>query len=111
MTKCWTRQDTQHWIAQLELRVDDIDYYLHRAIDWCEYNGIWSDQKVFACCAMTVIWVSHMRGEPISRRELFELLQVQNGDQIPDAEYTLEPKYLKMDLEDILELVVQTFDE
>lgn len=107
----WTREDTQHWIAQLELRVEDIDYYLHRTIDWCEHNGIWADEKVFTCCAMTVIWVSHMRGEPISRRELFELLQIQNGEDVPDAEYTLESKYLKMDLEDILELVVQTYDE
>ena len=106
----WTREDTQHWIAQLELRVEDIDYYLGRTIDWCEHNGIWHDEKVFACAAMTVIWVCHMRGEHISRRELFELLQIQNGQDVPDAEYSLDPAYLKLDLEQILDRVVQTFD-
>jgi hypothetical protein len=109
--KRWTRDDTREWIAQLENRVEDIDYYLTRAVDWCEQNGVWNDRKVFACCAMTVIWVSHMRNEPISRRELFELLDIKDADSIADAEYTLDPKMLDKEFEEILDLVIQTFEE
>lgn len=105
----WTREDTQHWIAQLELRMEDIDYYLGRTISWCEVYGIWDDQTVFALASLTVIWVSHMRGEPISRRELLEILAVDKWDEVDDAEYTLSPNYLKMDLEEILNEAVQKF--
>lgn len=109
MTAYWSRQDTQHWIAQLENRIEDIDYYLLRTIDWCERYGIWEDETVFALASLAVIWVSHMRLEPISRRELLEILAVEHWDQVADAEYTLSPEYLKMDLEEILEQAVQKF--
>lgn len=109
--KPWTRDDTREWIAQLENRLEDIEYYLTRTVDWCEQNGIWRDDKVFALCAMTVIWVSHMRNEPISRRELFELLAVKEADVIPDVEYTIDPKMLDKEIEEILDMVLQTFDD
>lgn len=109
MAKYWTREDTQHWIAQLENRVEDIDYYLMRTIDWCERYGVWDDETVFALASLTVIWVSHMRGEPITRRELLEILSVEKWEEVDDAEYTLQPKYLDMDLEEILEQAIQKF--
>jgi hypothetical protein len=109
MAKYWSREDTQHWISQLENRLEDIDYYLMRTVEWCERYGIWEDETVFALSSLTVIWVSHMRGEPITRRELLEILAVEHWDEIDDAEYTLQPKYLNMDLEDILNEAVQKF--
>lgn len=109
MTKFWSRENTQHWISQLELRIEDIDYYLMRTIEWCERNGVWDDETVFALSSLTVIWVSHMRGEPISRRELLEILAVEIWEDVDDAEYTLDPKFLKMDLEEILEQAIQKF--
>lgn len=109
--KPWTRDNTKEWIAQLENRLEDIEYYITRTVEWCEQNGVWRDDKVFALCAMTVIWVSHMRNEPISRRELFELLAVKDADVIPDAEYTLDPTMLDKEFEEVLEMVIQTFDD
>jgi hypothetical protein len=109
MTKYWSREDTQHWILQLENRIEDIDYYLMRTVEWCERYGIWDDEVVFALSSLTVIWVSHMRGEPISRQELLEILNVNVWEEIEDAEYTLNPKYLNMDLDDMLEEAVQKF--
>ena len=108
----WSRDNTKEWIFQLQHRIEDIDYYLQRTIDWCEHNGVWADQKVFACCVMAVIWVSHMRGEPVSKRELFEILGIADWDQVEDVEYTLvDPKFVKMDLDELLDNVVQRFDD
>jgi hypothetical protein len=76
MTRPWSREDTQHWIAQLENRLEDIDYYLHQTVEWCEERGVYNDQAVFACAVMTVIWVSHMRDEPLSKREVLEIVGV-----------------------------------
>lgn len=107
MTRSWTRKDTQHWIAQLEHRIEDIDFYLHRTIEWCEENGIYRDDAVFACALMTVIWVSHCRSEPISKREAMELLGVEGWEKVEDAEFELNHKYTDIDLEDLLEEVCQ----
>ena len=107
----WSRQDTQHWIAQLQLRIEDIDFYLKRTIEWCEEYEILDDEVVFALASLTVIWVSHMRGEPISRRELLELLAVEHWNEVDDVEYTMNPKYLQMDLEEMLEEAVWKFRE
>ena len=107
----WSREDTQLWISHLESRIEDIDYYLIRTIEWCEYNGVWSNDKVFTCCAMVVIWVSHMRGEPISRRELLEYLKVADWYTAEDAEYTLDPAMMKLDFEEVLDTVLQKFDD
>lgn len=107
MTKPWTREDTQHWINQLEHRIEDIDYYLHQTIQWCEDNGVFNDQAVFACTLMTVIWVSHQRGEPVSKREAMELLGVQGWEMIEDEEFELHQKFADFELEDLLEQVYQ----
>ena len=107
MTKPWTREDTQHWINQLEHRIEDIDYYLHQTIQWCEDNGVFNDQAVFACTLMTVIWVSHQRGEPVSKREAMELLGVQGWELIEDEEFELHQRFADFELEDLLEQVYQ----
>lgn len=103
----WTRKDTQYWIAQLENRVEDIDYYLNQTIVWCEENGIYRDDAVFACALMTVIWVSHQRGEPVSKREAMELLGVQGWEMIEDEEFELHGRFANFELEDLLEQVCQ----
>ena len=103
----WTRKDTQYWIAQLEHRIEDIDYYLHQTIQWCEDNGVFNDQAVFACTLMTVIWVSHQRGEPVSKREAMELLGIDGWELVEDEEFELNQKYYNMELEDLLEQVCQ----
>jgi hypothetical protein len=109
MKKYWSRDDTQHWIIQLENRVEDIDYYLARTVEWCETNGIYDDQMVFACASMTVIWVSHMRGEPISKREMLELVGIEDWDKVEDLEYSLGKEFSDYDHEEILEAVVSRF--
>lgn len=107
MSKPWTREDTQYWIAQLENRLEDIDYYLKQTIEWCESNDVYRDDAVFACMLMTVLWVSTQRGEPLSKREAMELLNVEGWEQIEDEEFVLGPKYEDVELTDLLEQVCQ----
>jgi hypothetical protein len=108
-TKYWSREDTQHWISQLENRVEDIDYYLKQTVEWCELYGIYEDKKVFICAMMTVVWVSHMRNEPISKREAFELLGINDWETAPDVEFELGEKYKYYDLEELLYSVSKSF--
>jgi hypothetical protein len=110
-TMYWSRQDTQLWISHLENRIEDIDYYLTKTLEWCTYNEVESNDKVFTCCAMIVIWVSHMRGEPISRRELLEYLKVADWYTAEDAEYSLDPVLLELDFEQVLDNVLQKFED
>jgi hypothetical protein len=107
MTKPWTRDDTRHWIAHLENRLEDIDYYLNRTVEWCEDRGVYNDQAVFACAVMTVVWVSHMRQEPLSKREVLELVGVADYYNAEDEEYHLSPRFQNYELEEILELVAE----
>jgi hypothetical protein len=109
MTKIWSRDDTKEWVIQLEHRLEDIDYYLKKTVDWCEENGIYDDQIVFACASITVLWVSHMRHEPISRREMLEIVGILDWDQVDDFEYRLDDEYSNYDHEEILEAVVNRF--
>ena len=107
MTKPWSREDTQHWISQLENRLEDIHYYLTQTVEWCEERGVYNDQAVFACAVMTVIWVSHMRNEPISKREAMEILGVQDWEQAPDEEFLLGQRYQDLDLIELLSRVAR----
>jgi hypothetical protein len=105
MTKPWTREDTQHWISQLEHRIEDIDYYLHQTVEWCEENNVYHEQAVFTCAVMTVIWVSHMRGEDLSKREVLEIVGVKDWYNAEDAIYSLGTEFQGLELEELLELV------
>lgn len=105
--KPWTREDTQFWVAQLEHRIEDIDYYLQQTVEWCENNDIYRDDAVFACALMTVLWVSTQRGEPLSKREAMEILGVDCWELMEDEEFILDKKYLETDLEVLLEQVCQ----
>lgn len=103
----WTRDHTQNWISQLENRIEDIDYYLMETIKWCEDNNIYEDETVFACSLITVVWVSHMRHEPISKREAMEILGVKDWETVPDEEFLLGQRYQDLDLPELLARVTK----
>ncbi len=105
----WTRVCTREWISQLENRLEDIDYYLNRTVEWCETNAVYDDQIVFACAVMTVVWVSHQRGEPLSKREALDLVGVVDSDSVEDEEYQLSEEFWDYDHEELLEIVLARF--
>lgn len=105
MTTYWSREDTQHWIAQLENRIEDIDYYLNRTVEWCENNGIWSNESVFTLSFVTVLWVCHMRDEEISRPEIYEMLGIEDWENVEDHVMELGNQLSGMDYEDMMTLV------
>ncbi len=109
MTKYWSREDTQHWIAQLENRIEDIDYYLNRTVEWCENNGIWENESVFTLSFVTVIWVCHMRQEEVSRREIYEMLGLNDWQDCEDHVMELGNILSNLDYEPMLELVAKRF--
>ena len=105
----WTRDQTQEWISQLENRLEDIDYYLTQTVEWCETNEIYDDQIVFACAVMTVVWVSHMRGEPLSKREALEIVGIVDANTVDDDEYSLGEQFHDYDHEELLAAVTSRF--
>lgn len=104
--KPWTREDTRDWIVQLELRVEDLNYYLKQTVQWCEENNILNDKTVFACGLMTALWVVWQRNETISRWEIMEILGVRDWQNFPDEAIELGERFWGSDLEEILEEVV-----
>lgn len=106
--KPWSREDTRDWIAQLELRVEDIDYYLNETVRWLEDHDEERDEVCFACAMMTLVWVAYQRSEPITRWELMEILGVKDYHAMPDEEIELGEKYRSLDLENMLESVTGT---
>ena len=100
--KPWSRDDTRDWIAQLELRVEDIDYYLNETVQWLENHDVERDEVCFACAMMTLVWVAYQRSEPITRWELMEILGVKDYHYMPDEELELGVKYRSMDLDGVL---------
>jgi hypothetical protein len=111
MTKYWSREDTQYWIAQLENRIEDIDYYLNRTVEWCENNGVWDNEKVFGLTFVTVLWVCHMRNEDVSRQEIYELLGIEDYYNCEDHVMELGNQLSGLDWEDMLSLVATTLSK
>ena len=109
MKKVWDRKATRDWIAQLEHRIEDIRYYMERTIHWCEANEVYDDRTVFACIIMTSVWVSHMRNEPITKKELFEMLGVKGWEGVDDAIYEFNEAYESFEHEELLEMVAGSF--
>lgn len=103
----WTREDTRDWIVQLELRVEDLNYYLMQTVQWCEENNILDDKTVFACSLMTALWVVWQRNESISRWEIMEILGIRDWNSFPDEAVELGERFWGYDLEEILEQVVE----
>lgn len=107
----WTRDDTKEWISQLEHRIEDIEYYLEKTIEWCEDNDIDDDRIVFMCSFLTCIWVSNMRGEPITFVELMELLEVKEWEADEEKIYDLDDKWSNLDHYELLEKAVRSFED
>lgn len=107
MFRPWSRTDTQDWIHQIESRIEDIDYYLKRTVEWCENNGVFEDHKVIMCCLVTCIWVSSMRNENISFKEITDILQLhQFEDSNLDKIYNVCAEFQNLDHETILEMLI-----
>jgi hypothetical protein len=109
--KYWSRDDTKEWIIQLEHRLEDIDYYLSKTVDWCEEYGIDDSRVVFMCSFLTCVWVSQMRGEPISFTELMEMIGVEEWEvnSTEDKVYELDEKFAGLDHVELLVRAVETF--
>jgi hypothetical protein len=109
--KYWSRQDTKAWVAQLEDRIEDISHYIDLTLDWCEEQYIDDDKVIFMCCFLTAIWVSQLRGEPISYIELMEMLGIKD---IPDGEdkiYELDSQFEDLTHKELLKMAVKHFED
>lgn len=105
----WTRNNTKDWISKLETRIEDIQFYLTRTIEWCEEHEIYSDRSIFVCSVMALVWVSHLRKEPIHKQELFEILGIENWAAVDDAVFEFNAAYENMELEELLQFVAISF--
>ena len=105
MSKHWSILDTKTWIAHVENRIEDMDYYLNQTVNYCEANNIINNETVFTLSFLTILWVAYMREEPITRREIFELLCIKDWENLPDAPVELGEKLADFELKDILDLV------
>ena len=103
--KFWSLDDTRDWIAQVENRVEDIDYYLRQTVAWCERHNVLDDNRVFMCSFLTIVWVSHQRSEQVSYREMMEILGLGHLEIEDDKIYDLGAQFANMEHEDMLQLV------
>lgn len=105
----WTREDTRIWIHDQHLKLEDVDYYLKQTTEWLEEHDYNDNQLTFACSFMTIVWVNHLRGDFTSKREIFELLEIEEWDSVEDQLYQLPAVYIEMnvDHEEMLELIVR----
>lgn len=102
----WTRTSTRDWIAQLELRIEDIQYYIERTVDWCGNNGVYDDESIFICLVMTVVWVVDMRQETITKAEVFEILGIKELEICEEATYELASQFQNLDHSEMLTKVL-----
>lgn len=109
--KPWTREDTKDWIAQLEHRIDDINYYLSETLKWCEHKEIEDDHVVFMCSFLTCVWVTGLRGEYITYNELMEILNVHQYVEEGEKIYEIDDKWLELEHNELLEKIVETCDK
>lgn len=108
--KPWTRDETKNWIKNLENRISDIDYYLKKTIEFCEFNEVYDNKTVLVLTMMTVIWVSHMRNEFVSYNEMAEILGIENVAIDNDQIYDLGIKFSQLDHEEMLEILLRNIN-
>lgn len=102
----WTRNDTKDWLFQINHRLYDFDFYLKETIEWCEEHCISNDAAVFGCCVMTLVWVSYMRNEKLSKNEIYEILGFE--DHIWDeSEMSLSNDLQNLDHKELLSKVIK----
>jgi hypothetical protein len=103
----WSRENTKDWIHNVENRLEDFDYYLKRAVEWCENNGVWEDKRILMCCLVTCIWVSSMRDETVSFQEIVELVGLDGFEEsLADKVYDTCKEFQHLEHEEILEILI-----
>ena len=108
--KYWSREDAKAWVAQLEDRIEDISHYIDRTLEWCEEHYIDDDKVIFMCCFLTAIWVSQLRGEPITYLELMEMLGIKDIPDDDDKFYKLDERFEDLTHKELLRAAVKQFD-
>lgn len=103
----WTRDDTKDWISRLETQTHDISYYLNRTTEWCDDREIDSSATRMTCLIVTVMWVGYMQGTTFSKRDILEIIGIEDWYNAAEEYYDLNEKYHNMDLEEILEVAVE----
>lgn len=107
-SEMWTREDTKDWLFQIQNRLSDFEYYLRRTEEWCELRGVFNDAQMFMCYTMTIVWVSYMRGEKLSKAETFEILGFEDFEFTNDL-YELGSEFQDCDHESLLYKVCRDF--
>ena len=103
----WTRNDTKDFIHSVESRIEDMDYYLKRTVEWCENNGVFENKRVLMCCLISCIWVSSMREELISFQEIVEIVGLEElEDSSLDKIYNVCQEFRNLEHEEILEMLI-----
>jgi len=103
----WTRNDTKDFIHSVESRIEDMDYYLKRTVEWCENNGVFENKRVLMCCLISCIWVSSMREELISFQEIVEIIGLEEfEDSSLDKIYNVCQEFRNLEHEEILEMLI-----
>jgi len=104
----WSRDNTREYIHLVESRLEDLNYYLRRTVEWCENNGIWENKKVLMCCLISCIWVSSMRNEYITFQEIVEIVGLTDlEDSNIDKTYNVCPEFQNLDHEEILRMLIE----
>lgn len=112
MSKPWLRGDTQEWIAQMENRVADMQYYLEEALLWLASQGYCRPEITIACLTMTCVWVSNMRNEKITAHEIMEIIGASTEDaQTPNSIFELAPQFKEWNIEEIWYHVIRQYDD
>ena len=112
VSKPWLRNDTQEWIAQMENRVADMQYYLEEASLWLSVQGFCRPEIMIACFTMTCVWVAHLRGEQITSHEIMELIGASTEDiSMKNYVFELAPNYQEWQIEEIWYHVVRQYDD
>ncbi len=105
----WTIDDTRLWIHEVCLKLEAYNYWLSEMTEWCSVRDIEDDKTVFVMSMLTILWVSYKLGEPISRYQIFEILEhpaLEEMEKIEDRVLYLPPKYGEIALPELLELAL-----
>ena len=106
----WTFGDTKLWIHEQYLTIEMMDYYLKSTVDWLEEKEVFDNRQTFICSFMTIIWVNHhLHARVTTKREIFELLDIPNWEDVEEYSYILPPVYVELGLEhdELLELILR----
>ena len=104
----WTRDNTRDWISLIETRTYDMSYYLNMTDEWLEYRDIDSMQTRLTCMIVTVMWVAYMQDTTLSKREILEIIGIEDWYNADEEYYDLDEKFHNMELEDLLEIAAGT---